>query len=86
MQDTKSIEGMSFTNFEKGVTFAPIVQAHDLRLLSVHNCEDVHLLFAILNGTAKLKRLRIHFKTECDDFLATQQTFNNDSKRLRKKI
>ena len=68
MQDTKLIEGMSFTSFEKGLTFAPIVQPHDLRLLSVHNCEDVDLLFLILNETTKLKRLKIHFKTECDDF------------------
>jgi hypothetical protein len=84
MQDTRLIEGMSFTNIEKVLTFTRTIQLQSLRLLSVQNCEDVHLLFAILIKTTKLKRLKIHFHTQCDNFLATQKKFNNGIKKIAK--
>ena len=84
MQGTRLIEGMSFTNMKKILTFPKALQVQGLRLLSVQNCEDVHFLFAILMGTTNLKRLRIHFNTECDNYLATQHIFDNDMKRIAK--
>jgi hypothetical protein len=84
MQDTRLIEGMSFTNIEKVSTFTRTIQLQSLRLLSVQNCEDVHLLFAILIKTSRLKSLRVHFNTQCDNFLATQKKFNNGLKKTAK--
>src|ERR1700738_3763459 len=84
MQGTRFIEGMSFTHMKKILTFPKTLQVQGLRLLSVQNCEDVHFLFAILMGTTNLKRLRIHFNTKCDNYLATQHIFHTDMKRIAK--
>ena len=75
MQGFQKVEGLCFTNNHKNLKYAAKVKTKlpHLRLLSNTSCNELDLMYALINETQQLRWLSLQFSKECEEMYKIQE-------------